>query len=146
MKANEIEVGQTYVAKVSGNEVPVRVDSIREKSYTTAARYPATGLVHKTRTVYDVTNLKTKRKVTFRSAQKFRRKAVPQKIVLKVGNRVMIYEDPITRLKPEGMATLKKLVRVVDERFLDWMVEFDEGTEGEFCRTIVLVPGMQLNV
>lgn len=61
MKQKQIEVGGRYVARVSGNFVTVRVDAIRE-SFSR----------DKSQTVYDVTNLKTKRKLTFRSAQKFR--------------------------------------------------------------------------
>lgn len=67
MKKAEIKVGGYYRAKVSGNLVTVRVDAIRE----------VPGWVSGTRSsshqsVYDVTNLKTGCKTTFRSAAKFR--------------------------------------------------------------------------
>jgi len=62
MKAAQIKVGGTYHARVSGNYVTVRVDAIRER------------FDHKdrSRTVYDVTNLNTGRKLVFQSAMKFR--------------------------------------------------------------------------
>ncbi len=61
MKKAEIKVGGHYIAKVSGRIVTVRVDAIRECG----------GYDHN-RPVYDVTNLTTGRKTTFRSAAKFR--------------------------------------------------------------------------
>lgn len=62
MKAKDIKAGALYTAKVSGREVTVRVDQIRET------------FDHKDRskTLYDVTNLTTGRKLVFRSAGKFR--------------------------------------------------------------------------
>ena len=62
MKKAEIRVGGHYRAKVSGTITTVRVDTIRERA----------GYSGKNQTVYDVTNLKTGRKTTFRSAAKFR--------------------------------------------------------------------------
>lgn len=62
MKKAEISVGGHYLARVSGTITTVRVDDIRE-------RYDHRDQVC---TVYDVTNLKTGRKTTFRSAAKFR--------------------------------------------------------------------------
>lgn len=70
MKKHEITIGQNYIARVSGKLVTVRVDAIRER-YTglaSNARYS----LH-----YDVTNLATGRRLTFRSAQKFRGIARP---------------------------------------------------------------------
>src|SRR5262245_40869797 len=62
MKANEIKVGGRYTMKVAGNVVVVRVDAIREQfDYR-----------DRSRTVYNCTNLKTGRKVTARSPQRFR--------------------------------------------------------------------------
>ena len=58
MKAKQIEVGRVYVAKVNGVLRQVRVDGIRQN--------------WQGRTVYDVTNLTTKRRTMFRSASKFR--------------------------------------------------------------------------
>jgi hypothetical protein len=72
MKANEIQVGRKYRAKVGGNLTTVRVDAIREverfggtDAYTGRAKWTD-------RPVYDVTNLTTGRRTTFRSAAKFR--------------------------------------------------------------------------
>lgn len=58
MLAEEIKVGELYRAKVSNRIVTVRVDAIREN--------------FEGRRRYSVTNLNTNRKITFRSAAKFR--------------------------------------------------------------------------
>lgn len=63
MKKADIVVGGKYSAKVSGRIVTVRVDAIRERPATATFRG---------RTVFDVTNLDTGRKLTFDSAAKFR--------------------------------------------------------------------------
>lgn len=63
MKKADIKKGSCYTARVSGNFVTVRVDSITERDgYGTS----------KAGTSYNCTNLKTGRKVVFRSAMKFR--------------------------------------------------------------------------
>ena len=62
MKAKDITVGMKVFMKVSGNVVPVRVDSIREMS-----NYKG-----RSSTVYGCTNLKTGRPCSARSASKFR--------------------------------------------------------------------------
>lgn len=61
MKAAEIKVGHVYTAKVSGKLTKVRVDTIRDAWQGYRGKY------------YDVTNLTTGRRITFRSAQRFRR-------------------------------------------------------------------------
>ena len=61
MKKSEIRVGGKYLAKVDGSVVTVRVNSIREGN-----------IVNPDGITYDVTNLKTGRSTTFRSAAKFR--------------------------------------------------------------------------
>ncbi len=67
MKKHKIKVGENYIAKISGKLTTVRVDAIREtNSYR--AHQP-----HTPTTRYDVTNLVTGRRTTFRSALKFRR-------------------------------------------------------------------------
>lgn len=67
MKASEIVLGGLYAAKVNGKIVTVRVDSVRKvPGYNSGSRAVAA------QTVYDVTNLATGRKTTFRSAAKFR--------------------------------------------------------------------------
>ena len=65
MLAKEIEIGGRYVAKVSGVLTIVRVDTKRDG-------YNGRG------THYDVTNERTGRRTTFRSAAKFRRVAPAQ--------------------------------------------------------------------
>mgnify|MGYP001565539158 CR=1 FL=1 len=63
MKKYQIRVGGLYTAKVSGRHTTVRVDRIRPVVGITRGH----GSTH-----YDVTNLSTGRKTTFRSAAKFR--------------------------------------------------------------------------
>jgi hypothetical protein len=65
MKASQIKVGGKYIAKVSGKLTTVRVDSIRETGDWKG----------RTQTRYDVTNLETGRRTTFRSASKLRSQA-----------------------------------------------------------------------
>jgi len=69
MKKSEIVVGGNYIAKVSGRLVTVRVDAIREASLSDYSFRMNNGFR------YDVTNLLTDRKTTFRSAAKFRQVA-----------------------------------------------------------------------
>lgn len=63
MKTAEIEVGKSYRAKVSGNLTTVRVEAIRKQAGFQGGRET---------TVFDVTNLTTGRRTTFRSSLKFR--------------------------------------------------------------------------
>jgi len=67
MKKQDIKVGGLYKAKVSGKVVTVRVDRIKDQ----------TSFNGKAATSYDVTNLSTGRKTTFRSAMKFRSAVIP---------------------------------------------------------------------
>lgn len=62
MKAKEIEVGGTYLAKVSGRIVRVRVTGTREVAQG------RTGY----RTAWEVTSLATGRRITVHSPQRFR--------------------------------------------------------------------------
>lgn len=64
MKKSDIKVGGYYRANVSGILVTVRVDEI---STFNSNKYRKGG------TRYEVTNLRTGRMLTFRSARKFRR-------------------------------------------------------------------------
>ena len=66
MKKSEIRVGGHYLAKMSGKMVTVRVNAIRD--YCS----PIFGKEGRWEKRYDVTNLSTGRKTTFRSAAKFR--------------------------------------------------------------------------
>jgi hypothetical protein len=60
-KQNQLKVGQTYLAKVSGKMVTVSLDNI--DSLTIRGR---------TRQMFYITNLRTGRKLVFKSATKFR--------------------------------------------------------------------------
>lgn len=73
MRKSEIETGGIYIAKVSGKITRVRVDAIR--TVTKQSRNYLGNTTYKDSTVYDVTNLTTGRKTSFRSATKFRGKA-----------------------------------------------------------------------
>ena len=89
MKKNEIKKGGKYIAKVSGNLVTVRVDEIRETRRS--GRYDYSGKVtYRDVVVYDVTNLKTGRRTTFKSAQKFRREVVekPETLAQQIRNGI----------------------------------------------------------
>ncbi len=66
MKKSEIKVGGHYRAKVSNNLTTVRVDGIEDRSYS----------FEKAHTAYHVINLATGRKLTFRSAAKFRSEVI----------------------------------------------------------------------
>jgi hypothetical protein len=68
MRKSEIRVGHKYTARASGQIVNVRVDAIRQ-----CDRITCNGV--RSVNIYDVTNLRTGRKLTFRSAAKFRSRA-----------------------------------------------------------------------
>lgn len=76
MKKHEIQVGGHYTARVSGNFVTVRVEAIRSDSVVAGLSWAKDAKQH---TYYDVTNLDTGRKLTFRSAAKFRRDLTKQR-------------------------------------------------------------------
>jgi hypothetical protein len=63
MKQNEIQIDKLYVAKVNGKLTKVKVNTIRVHAKTAYSQ---------SRTIYDVTNIKTGRSTSFRSASKFR--------------------------------------------------------------------------
>lgn len=65
MKIAEINIGDRYIAKVSGSLTTVRVLAIREA-------WTASG---NSRQVIDVVNERTGRQLTFRSAARLRRRA-----------------------------------------------------------------------
>jgi len=68
VKTSEVKVGGHYLARVNGNLVTVRLDAVREVFRGSRGRAYA----------YDVTNLKTNRRTTFRSAAKFRSEVKPE--------------------------------------------------------------------
>lgn len=55
--------------------------------------------------------------------------------MLKIGDKVQIYEDPVTQNCPEGMATLRELYRKCGQ-FTHWRVEFDDANGEFYERTI----------
>jgi hypothetical protein len=67
MKQKEIKIGGKYLAKVSGQITTVRVEDIRE----------VFDHRDKSSTRYDCVNLRTMRRITFRSAMKFRCEVLP---------------------------------------------------------------------
>lgn len=71
MLKDEIVVGGLYTAKISNKLTTVRVDNIREDGLRMRLGGRSTGRA----TYYDVTNTRTGRKTTFRSAAKFRSRA-----------------------------------------------------------------------
>ena len=73
MRASEIEAGEVYLAKVSGRVVRVRVDEVRHDGSQMRG-----GKRGSDATRYDVTNLSTGRKTTFRTAGKFRSRATKE--------------------------------------------------------------------
>lgn len=73
MKAVQIQVGQSYTAKVSGRVVPVLVLS-KEESFSTG----------KSRTIWHCRNEKTGREIVIRSAQRFRNLVVEKPEIKKV--------------------------------------------------------------
>ena len=92
MKKHEIVVGGHYQARISGNFVTVKVESIRQREGYGTTR---------DRTVYDVLNLKTGRRTTFDSAAKFRKEVkgtVPPSVRFKGGNE----EDQMAPESSEG--------------------------------------------
>ena len=98
MKAKDIKIGGHYIAKVSGKLTTVRVDAIRKTSRgrtnSWSGRYEQQAC-----TVYDVTNLATGRRVTFRSAAKFRcipKEGIVAKDSSKFGDYTVIKPEPNT--------------------------------------------------
>lgn len=55
--------------------------------------------------------------------------------MIRAGDKVIIYEDPATRGKPEGIATLRELYSRNGNRLL-WRVEFDDLPGEYYERTI----------
>lgn len=74
MKAADIKIQGIYEAKVNGKLVPVRVNRISTNAMRSAGSI-------QDRTTYGVTNLKTGRTTTFRSAAKFRREINSPEII-----------------------------------------------------------------
>ena len=130
MKANEIEKGRKYIAKVSGVLTKVRVDEIREVN-----RFGGTGYDGRTkwvdRVVYDVTNLKTGRRTTFKSAAKFRRAVVDKPLLEKVQkhlDEVIAGRRPNENLNPE----LEVMLRQVSPKISAEVVDEDAATEAGY--------------
>ena len=115
MKANEIEKGGKYIAKVSGNLTTVRVDEIREvikrgwNSYAAAPTY-------RDAVVYDVTNLTTGRRTTFKSAAKFRR-PVNQKPAVKAAVEQILGKELADGVTPMPETLAQKIRDEINEQF-----------------------------
>lgn len=78
MKAKDVKAGRVYEARVGGNLVPVRLDKVRE-----VTKYRGHGVTDGS--AFDVTNLKTGRKTTFRSAAKLRRELTQAQVDVLLG-------------------------------------------------------------
>ncbi len=91
MLQHEIKQHSVYTAKVSGEIVPLRVDLITKRPVYQYSRDPGKGKTIN-RVQYDCTNLVTQRKITVKSAQRFRHPA---------SERIMTYLGlPTTWLSP----------------------------------------------
>lgn len=115
-------MGGVYIAKVSGRLVPVRVDEIRSVD----------SKFHPKSLRYDVTNQKTGRKTTFRSAAKFRR---PYNLASDV--RSYTDAEPVTKedwaeekLQLEGHAIERQLSKAKSEAQILANKMRDEGISG----------------
>src|SRR5689334_16895701 len=94
MKASEIKVGGKYRAMVSGVLCTVRVDRVRDSVTYRGGKAVDTKL-------YDVTNERTGRRTTFRSAAKFRSPAADGKAALNASlDRQMKITAPDRREEP----------------------------------------------
>jgi len=57
---------------------------------------------------------------------------------MKKGDRVLIYEDPISCRKPEGMATLiEKHANGQQDGYDQWVVHFDGDDNGDYFSRVV---------
>lgn len=56
---------------------------------------------------------------------------------MKKGDVVMVYEDPFTRQKREGVARLVKCLRRDDE-YERWIVQFDGDGERQFFERVIV--------
>lgn len=107
MKQKDIEVGKVYTAKVSGKVVRVRVDHIGERSTYRRNSYSG-GRTIGTASSYECTNLETGRKLTIRSAQRFRALSADQTPV-RLRNQP-IYKDKDHQPTREEFAEVKREV------------------------------------
>jgi len=109
MKKRDVQVGRTYLAKVSGRLAPVRIT--RESPYGG----------------WDAVNTKTGRSVRIRSAQRLRRPVAPpaKPAVIAVGARVAVRID-------QGLQKAVGVVRAVETDETDTFYRVDV-TEGDRC-------------
>lgn len=64
-------------------------------------------------------------------------------MIYNIGTRTTIYEDPITKQKPEGQATLRELYKENGcESY--WRVEFDDESGAFYERTIYIEEGDEI--
>src|SRR3990167_434569 len=126
MRANEIKVGGTYQAKVSGKLTEVRVDDIRTR---TGIHSQGRKMIRQDRTVYDVTNLATGRSTTFESAMKFRGVVNSDQPARRPAKTM---EDRIKRVQEKLTARLEQAAedRAATDRQIEDVIA---GSEGENC-------------
>lgn len=116
MKKDQIQVGKTYMATVSGRLVPVRVDRI---GVVQAPGFSSrTSSLRRETTRYHVTNLITKRTAVFRSAMKFRREAHPQTVLAHQTVDTIMQAKSDKRLPPSPiLAIVDEASKLPDEVF-----------------------------
>lgn len=92
MKREEIIVGKTYIARISGQFVPVRIDRENEdKRRFSGVDYSGHMQTRKYHGGWQATNLKTNREIRIKSAAKLRREARPGDM----GLLSEVFHDPI---------------------------------------------------
>jgi len=115
MKATEIEKGGIYIARISGNLVQVRVDEIREVTSSRMNHYSGR-LDYTDKVIYDVTNLATGRRTTFKSAAKFRR-PVNQKPAVKAAVEQILGKELADGVTPMPETLAQKIRAEINEGF-----------------------------
>lgn len=107
MKKQEIQIGKVYLVKVSGVLAQCRVDAEKERRMG-----PLSGQQH--RTAWVCTNLKTKRQITVRSAQRFRKEVVAEATPAKA---------PDTQPVPRQSSLKERMLRVAED-----LTDYDNET------------------
>lgn len=125
MLKSQIQVGKFYVAKVNDKLTTVRVDAIGSGFDST--------------TYYEVTNLSTGRKTTFRSAQKFRKEVVaPSPFASSATESASIdnandFDGIVNRLSPKAREEVEEQLKTINQESKMPQVEYCTGEEPDCC-------------